>query len=147
MRVPWIKNVPTSYTNRKKATNKLKVFEANYLNQKMFGVTGRFSHLLLKMTENVDLRLLKLAPKRYSLKICTKIRTKEFAPKFAPFLLHDDVPSNEITNLVKLTHAWILLQKITCKKRLHYCGPNKPYIFVRKILEAASHRCSNAIHN
>ena len=69
MRVPWIKNVPTSYTNRKKATNKLKVFEANYLNQKMFGVTGRFSHLLLKMTENVDLRLLKLAPKRYSLKI------------------------------------------------------------------------------
>ena len=35
MRVSWIKNVPTSYTKKKKKTkSKLTIFEAKYINQK-----------------------------------------------------------------------------------------------------------------
>ena len=33
MRVPWIKNVPTSYT-KKQTKSKLKIFKAKYINQK-----------------------------------------------------------------------------------------------------------------
>ena len=36
MRVPWIKYVSISYT-KKKTKNKLKIFEAKYINRKKFG--------------------------------------------------------------------------------------------------------------